>query len=80
MLAVLLIGATSHGDDNSDTPSTSTISSTGAVIRGAGNDHREHSQSDVVIKEKTSRSRKRSRQERRVWVGDDPFVLRAHHG
>jgi hypothetical protein len=78
---VLLTGATSHGDENSDTPSTSTISSMGTVIGGAGNDHWEHSHADIVIKEKTSSlSRKRSRQERRVWVGDDPFALQARHG
>lgn len=53
-----------HGDEVSKTPSTSSISSTAAVIRGAGSEHREHGHADVVVNEKTSPNRKRSRQER----------------
>lgn len=53
-----------HGDEMSKAPSTSSISSTAAVIRGAGSEHREHVHADVVVKEMTSRARKRSRQQR----------------
>jgi hypothetical protein len=51
-----------HCDEISETPSTSTVSSTAAVIREAGSEHREHGHADVVVK--TSRDRKRSRQQR----------------
>lgn len=51
-----------HGDEISKAPSSSSISSTAAVIRGAGSEQRDHGHADVVVKEMTSRARKRSRQ------------------
>lgn len=52
-------------DESSDLPSSSSISTTAAVLRGAGSRHREHGHADVVIKQKNhSRHRKRHRAER----------------
>lgn len=61
-------------DESSDLPSSSSISSTAAVLRGAGSHHREHGHADVVIKEKRhSRHRKRQREERSSL--DRKFVI-----
>jgi hypothetical protein len=55
----------SEEDESSDLPSSSSISSTAAVLRGTGSHHREHAHADVVFTEKKpSRHRKRLREER----------------
>lgn len=55
-----------NDDESSEIASTSSISSTAAVISGTGSENREHGHADVVKKKKKSHSRprKRSRQER----------------
>lgn len=62
----------SDDEESSDLPSSGSISSTAAVLRGAGSHHREHGHADVVIK-KHSRHRKRLREERSSL--DRKFVI-----
>ena len=65
----------SDDDESSDLPSSSSISSTAAVLRGAGSRHRDHGHADVVIKEKKHcrHHRKRFRKERSSL--DHKFVI-----